>query len=431
MNMILPLWSCLPFIILLISISVFPSFLPKLWHRVENFIFVILSFSALACVYHFSTFSTTAEKFVHVLEYEYVPFVVIIYTLYTIGTGLKITLSGNPTPFKNALFLFCGGILSNFIGTTGASVLLIYPFLKWNAKKNHKTHLVMFFIFIVSNIGGSLTPLGDAPLFIGYLQGIPFSWSFFNLLKISLFIQVLLLSIFMMIDFYKNKNDDKGVVFEKFSIQIIGKTQLILIPIVLLILVYIDNEKTFTFLKEFLLLCVCLISYGIDKKCYHLLSKKAHWSPVLEVARVFLAIFITLMPISIILKAGTEGPFSFILNQANVNGVPDPKLYFWFSGIFSAFLDNAPTYLLFYKMIGPFTAEAIMNQFNNTLIAISCSTIFFGALTYIGNAPNFMIKNIAKQHTIAMPSFLVYFLWASAILVPVFYIVQYLFIPLM
>nr|MBP9752473.1 sodium:proton antiporter [Pseudomonadota bacterium] len=428
MNITLPLWSSIPFIILLCSISFMPGFFPRIWHKTENIIFIILSIVTFCVLWAYADINWTIDKLIHVIEKEYIPFIVVIYTLYTIGTGLKITIHGKPTPLKNALFLTTGGLLANLIGTTGMSMLLIHPFLKWNQHREHKTHLVLFFMFIVSNIGGSLTPLGDAPLFVGYILGVPFSWSFMNLLKISFFCQALLLILFIIVDSYKNKHDQTTPNHEKFSIQVFGKKQLIFIPFIIFILIYIDNEKFIPCFKEMLFLSIAFLSYYVDKKYDQFLSKKAHWSPVFEVARVFFAIFITLIPISVMLKSGMSGPFEPILKHVNANGVPDATLYFWLSGFFSAFLDNAPTYLLFYKMIGDFSAEHIIANFNTVLIAISSATIFFGALTYIGNAPNLMVKNIAKQHQIHMPSFLGYFFISSIILLPVFWIVAYLFI---
>jgi Na+/H+ antiporter NhaD/arsenite permease-like protein len=426
MNHILPFWLSLPFIFLLVAISLGPNLLPKLWHRVENYFLVIVCAFSLIGLYSQIDLTYTLYHLTHTLEMEYIPFIVLIYTLYTIGTGLKITIHGSPTPLKNALFLFLGGILSNLVGTTGASMLLIHPFIKWNKDSPYKMHLVVFFIFIVSNIGGSLTPIGDAPLFIGYLQGVPFFWTLQNLWQKSFLAQFIILSIFIIIDHYKNGSQDveKG----KFKTEIIGKEQLLLIPLVIFILVTVDNAKTALFLKEVLLLGIAFISYTLDRRKNRFLSKKAHWSPVWEVARVFLTIFVSLIPISIMLKNGEHGVFASILKLANEGGKPNNVLYYWFSGLFSAVLDNAPTYLLFYKMVGASSAEQMILMFEKTLIAISISCVFFGSITYIGNAPNFMVRNIAKQHHVEVPSFLGFIGWSIAILFPIFFLIQIIFI---
>lgn len=420
----LPLWTGSPFLLILLAISVMPNFFPKIWHKIESFFLAICILFTYFILSHFVGDIKAWNIIRHVIEAEYIPFLVIIYTLYTIGTGLKIQISGKPTPVYNALFLFIGGALSNLIGTTGASMLLIHPFLRWNRHQACQKHLVIFFIFIVSNIGGSLTPLGDAPLFVGYIQGIPFAWPLVNLWKPWLVGVLLLLSVFVAIDFWLNKHESYKR--EALIVSIEGKAQLIFIPLVLLTLIFVKSEMI-PFLRELTLLLIASASYLIDKKYNNFLSKKAHWSPVLEVARVFLAIFISMVPISLMLSAGPSGAFADVLSLTNVNGIPQPNMYFWLSGFFSAFLDNAPTYLLFYKMMDADAAEILLS-FNQTLIAISLGSVFFGAMTYIGNAPNFMMLNIAKQHGVKMPSFFGFMLWSVLCLLPILFILDVLFV---
>ncbi|HCU06898.1 MAG TPA: hypothetical protein DIC42_04890 [Holosporales bacterium] len=441
----LPLWIVIPFILLLLSLCVGPLS-PKWWHRLETPILISVTLLTIFGFIQSWGVSLSVAHIQHVLAYEYIPFVVLIYTLYTVSTSLKISLSGEPTTAKNALFLLLGGSFASVIGTTGASMLLIYPFLKWNRKHPHKTHLTIFFMLIISNVGGSLTPLGDPPLFIGFLQGVPFEWPLFNLYQKFSFTLLSLVGIFVLCDIYfrqfqtislnhlkraltlewENMRSVKPKeTYSPFQIHINGKPQIIFIPLIILVLVFCSDAKDPLFLREGLLLLISTTSHIIDRKYDGFLSKKGHWLPVLEVCRVFFAIFICVSPISLMLQQGLTGPFAAVLKFANSNGTPNTHLYYWMTGIFSAFLDNAPTYLIFFKMIGGSAQDIIQNN-NVTLQAVSISSIFFGAMTYIGNAPNFMVRSIAKQHDIEMPSFLGYMGWTCVILLPIVTIVQLL-----
>ncbi len=442
MDMQLPLWIVTPFILLLSSLCIGPTLSPGWWHRLE--VPVLISVTLLTIVGFIQAWGTwlSIEHIQHVLSYEYIPFVVLIYTLYTVSTSLKISLEGEPTTAKNALFLLFGGALASIIGTTGASMLLIYPFLKWNHNHPYRTHLTIFFMLIVSNVGGCLTPLGDPPLFIGFLQGVPFEWPFINLYQKYFFTIICLLVLFIFCDvFFKHfthitwrnirltlkllgtRSIPSPHPFIPFKISIDGKPQMIFIPLIILVLICCSGTNDPLFLREGLLLLIALTSHLIDRKYDGFLSKNGHWLPVLEICRVFLAIFICVSPISLMLQQGANGPFAHLLQIANAGGTPNNHLYFWLTGTFSAFLDNAPTYLIFFKMIGGSAQDIIQNN-NTTLQAISISSIFFGAMTYIGNAPNFMVRSIAKQHDVEMPSFIGYIGWTSLLLLPVIALVQ-------
>lgn len=443
MDMPLPFWIVMPFMLLISSLCLGPTLSPRWWHRLE--VPVLISVTLLTILGFMLSWGTglTIEHVQHVLSHEYIPFVVLIYTLYMVSTSLKISLEGQASTAKNALFLLFGGIFASAIGTTGASMLLIYPFLKWNHDHPYKTHLTIFFMLIVSNIGGSLTPLGDPPLFIGFLHGVPFQWPLLNLFPKFIFTMTYLLLIFIVCDiFFKRfqkvtrQNIKRTFVLLKtkrepsdtpctvpFKIQIEGKTQIILIPLIIMVLIFCSGTSTPLFLREGLLLLIAATSYIIDRQYHGFLSKKGHWLPVLEVCRVFLAIFICVSPISLMLQQGANGPFVDLLEIANAGGTPNNHLYYWITGMFSAFLDNAPTYLIFFKMIGG-SAQDIIQNHNTTLQAISVASIFFGAMTYIGNAPNFMVRSIAKQHDIEMPSFIGYMGWTCILLLPVVILVQ-------
>ena len=442
MDMQLPIWIVLPFILLLSSLCLGPTLSPGWWHRLE--VPVLVSVTLLTVVGFIQSWgaSLSIEHIQHVLSYEYIPFVVLIYTLYTVSTSLKISLEGEATTAKNALFLLFGGAFASVIGTTGASMLLIYPFLKWNHNHPYRTHLTIFFILIVSNVGGGLTPLGDPPLFIGFLHGVPFEWPLINLYQKCIFTMTCLIGIFIVCDIFfkrfqtvtlKNikttftlfraKSTPSSHPFVPFKIHIDGKSQIIFIPLIIMVLVCFSGTTNPLFLREGLLLLISFTSHIIDRKYHGFLSKKGHWLPVLEVCRVFFAIFICVSPISLMLQQGADGPFAHLLQIANAGGTPNNHLYFWLTGMFSAFLDNAPTYLIFFKMIGGSAQDIIQNN-NTTLQAVSIASIFFGAMTYIGNAPNFMVRSIAKQHDIDMPSFAGYMGWTCALLLPVIALVQ-------
>lgn len=403
------LWMGLPFVILLIGISIGPTGFPKIWHKVELLVVLGCIGLTVACYHSFYGLNQTIVDVQHILANEYIPFIVALYALYTVSTSLRISIEGSATPLKNTLFLLGAAPLASLIGTTGASMLLIHPFLRWNRHHPYKSILVVFFILTVSNIGGSLSPLGDPPLFVGYLLGVPFEWPFVNLGTMFLISMMWLLGVFLVFELYVNKTKNIGA----FKIHLQGGVQLLFIPVIVLILMYAKGEMPF--LREILLLLVSGASFLLDKKYLGFLSQKGHWDPVFEVGRVFLGIFICVSPISIMLQQGVEGPFGSFLSVANSQGMPNNTFYFWMTGIFSAFLDNAPTYLIFFKMIGD---SNVLQNHPVTLQAISIASIFFGAMTYIGNAPNFMVRSIAKQHGVSMPSFLGYMVLACLILLP-------------
>ncbi|CAO4846297.1 MAG: hypothetical protein CNLJKLNK_00401 [Holosporales bacterium] len=406
------LYAALPFVLLLLGISFGPNFFPKVWHRIENYLISFVCILTI-CILCFSIGKDqTFIKIHHVLEQEYLPFLAIVFALYTVSTSLRIKISGRATPFNNALFLVIGGLLSNLIGTTGASMLLIHPLLKWNHHQKSCTHLVLFFIIMVSNIAGSLTPLGDPPLFVGYIQGVPFLWPLLNLSSFT-FIGLLYLALLF---YVWDKKLNKQTIYsqESFTIHTEGRNQLLFIPLIVGILMFCPRLP---FLHEFLLLAIAGASYLLDRYHNNFLSKKGHWSPIFEVSRVFLAIFISLIPLGIILQEGHSGALGSILTYTQQNGTPNPTVYFWLSGLFSALLDNAPTYLLFLNMLGQ-DVPYILKHFNNCLIALTLGCVYFGAMTYIGNTPNFIIRNIAKQHGVSMPSFVGYIGYTAIILLP-------------
>lgn len=427
----LPGLTSLPFFGLLLSIALMPLLVPKFWHKNENFVLAFWGTLTTFIVYQYFGSQQTAHAIFSVVTGEYIPFVAVLTTLYTVSSHVKITVTGNATPYRNVKFLFFGSILASFIGTTGAAMLLIRPFLAFNKDHHHKAPLVIFFIFLVANIGGCLTPLGDPPLFLGFLYGVKFFWPAQFLILPFLMVFSFVLATFWVLDaqFYKMRHGDEKPEQKDVAISVQGKRHLAFIPFIIgLILtssyklgqIHIGPHifENGALIRDFGLVFIIGASFLMDK--LHISDiEKVSFAPVKEVLCVFLSIFVSMIPITVILKAGEAGDFANILAIANPGGDPSPFKYFWMTGLFSGFLDNAPTYSLFFKMAGG-NPQELMTTGRLVLEAISLGAVFFGAITYIGNAPNFMVRSIAKQYGVEMPSFFGYMAWSFAILTPIF-----------
>tara|TARA_Y100000588_G_scaffold65823_1_gene65826 strand:- start:251 stop:1258 length:1008 start_codon:yes stop_codon:yes gene_type:complete len=334
------------------------------------------------------------------------------------------------------------------MGTTGASMLLIRPLIKANYWRKNKVHIIVFFIFLVSNIGGSLTPIGDPPLFLGFLKGVDFTWTLYNMFLPMLIVSSILLIVFYFIDlyFYKRETNhpDKNET-NQISIKIEGKFNFILIGVVIgaVILsglesfqgaaILYQNETIMTvgiLLQILLLIIATLLSLYFTPK--DIRQQNAFtWEPIKEVAKLFATIFLTMIPAITMLQNFKEetNPLHFLaswIKDSSGNNID--YMYFWLTGILSSFLDNAPTYLVFFE-----TAKTgndvnwLMNAGSQTLLAVSCGAVFMGAMSYIGNAPNFMVKSISEENKIKMPSFFGYMIWSILILMPIFVVVSYIF----
>lgn len=390
-----------------------------MWHKYEIHValgFFLLVFIGLWLKFdHFAALSSYKDTLLH----HYAPFLIMIGALYIVASGIHITASGTLTPLHSTLFLFIASFISSIIGTTGASILLIRPFLSLNRDRQNKVHLVVFFIFMVSNIGGSLTPIGDPPLFLGFLNGVSFFWTLKALFKPMLVVIIPLLLLFYLIDrrHYRDRMEIIEVEeVEKFKIH--GLHNVLFIFMILAAVIFSSVDiKAYDLHRDVALILIAISSYLITKKnIYHM--NRFSIGPIKEVAVVFLAIFATLIPVQAMLQVGSEGAFHQITALVNPGGYPDPLRYFFITGMLSAFLDNAPTYLLFFHIAGG-KAEILMTKDFMTLVAISAGAVFMGALTYIGNAPNLMVKAIAERMDIKMPSFTGYMLWSCGILLPI------------
>ncbi len=432
------LWV-IPFAGILLSIAIFPLIAPDYWHH--NF-GKISAFWATLFVLPFMLsqgLSITIYEVLHVGLLEYIPFIILLLALFTISGGVQLTGSLVGTPIMNTAIILVGTLLASWMGTTGAAMLLIRPLLRANKDRKYKVHVVIFFIFLVANIGGSLTPLGDPPLFLGFLKGVDFFWTTKAMFIPMLFMVVSLLIIFYIYDSIQYKKEGElPTATSREKIGLKGSFNLLLIlgvvGSVLLsgfwkphieFTVYHVHVELQNIIRDILLLCLAYASWKYTAKEIREANEYT-WFPIQEVAKLFAGIFITIIPAIAILKAGTEGALAAVINSVSSDSGPVNHMYFWLTGILSSFLDNAPTYLVFFNTAGG-DAQVLMGELSQTLLAISAGAVFMGANTYIGNAPNFMVKSIAESSGIEMPSFFGYFLYSLVILFPLFAIVSLLF----
>ncbi|MEG2173074.1 MAG: sodium:proton antiporter [Desulfovibrionaceae bacterium] len=431
-----------PFACMLLSIALMPLLMPHIWHHHFGKIAIFWALAFLIpCVISFG-FSVALYEFLHTILLEYIPFLILLFALFTVAGGVRLTGTLVGTPVVNTGILLVGTLLASWMGTTGAAMLLIRPLLKANAHRKYKVHSVVFFIFLVANIGGSLTPLGDPPLFLGFLKGVTFFWTTTNLLMKTACLSVALLGIFFLIDTVLYGKEGKPVPAaseasaEKLGLD--GKVNLLLLlGIVGAVLmsgvvnmgevlnVYGVSMDGQNLLRDALLLFIAWLSWHFTTKTCRELNGFS-WAPIEEVAKLFAGIFVSMIPAIQILRAGTEGALAPLIRMVSHDGQPVNYMYFWLTGLLSSFLDNAPTYLVFFNTAGG-DAQQLMASMSGTLVAISAGAVFMGANTYIGNAPNFMVRSIAEEQGVAMPSFFGYMAWSCGILVPLFAILTFVF----
>jgi len=437
----LSIYWIIPFVGILLSIAVFPLVASHFWHKHFGKISAFWAISLIIPFIFKEGMEITLYEVLHVGLLEYIPFIILLLALFTISGGVQLKGSLVGSPNLNTAIIFIGTFLASWMGTTGAAMLLIRPLIRANANRTHKVHVIVFFIFLVANIGGSLTPLGDPPLFLGFLKGVDFFWTTTAMFKPMLFIVVSLLIIFYAVDthFYKKENIEPNVVVEKQKLGIAGSFNLILLAGVVgsVLLsgfwrpdihfeVYHVHLELQNIVRDVLLLGLAYVSWVMTPMTIRKANEYT-WFPIVEVAKLFAGIFVTIIPAIAILKAGTKGALASVVDSVSSNGEPINMMYFWATGILSSFLDNAPTYLVFFNTAGGDPA-LLMGDLSNTLLAISAGAVFMGANTYIGNAPNFMVKSISESSGIEMPSFFGYLVkWSFPILFPLFIVVTYLF----
>ena len=432
-------WWGVPFAGILLSIAILPLATPGLWHHHYG---KISAAWALAFFIPFAvSFGGTAAgvSLVHALLAEYIHYIVLLTALFTVAGGIHIRGNLHGTPALNAGILIIGAVLASFMGTTGASMLMLRPLIRANDNRVYKAHVIVFFIFIVSNAGGSLTPLGDPPLFLGFLKGVDFFWTVKHIFPETFFLIGSLLAIFLVIDtwFFRREGVmkvDPTPDTRRFGFD--GSVNFVLLGVVVaLVLISGFWKSAVSFnvmgtevglpglVRDIGLVAVTLLSLKITAEKVHA-DNQFSWGPMVEVAKLFAGIFLTIIPVIAMLKAGLNGPFGMVVSAVTrADGQPDPMMYFWATGILSSFLDNAPTYLVFFNTAGGDPA-VLMTTLAPTLAAISAGAVFMGANSYIGNAPNLMVKAIAEDRGIKMPSFFGYMAWSGAILIPLFVIMS-------
>lgn len=440
----LPLWTVLPFAGILLSIALFPLAAPHFWHR--HFPKISAAWALIfALPFLFVYKGEALHEILHIYIVDYIPFIILLWALFVISGGIYVKGALKGSPAVNCVIMLIGTILASWIGTTGASMLLIRPIIRSNAWRKNKVHTVVFFIFLVSNIGGTLTPLGDPPLFLGFLHGVPFFWTM-KILPEMLTAAGILLALYFIIDsFYYRREDKTAMSMEKSAIKIEGGINFLLLGGVVSGVLFSGlyqtrlgelnilgvHQNTANLIKDAILIFMGLLSLWITKKEIRK-ANEFSWFPIMEVAYLFAGIFMTIIPALAILKAGEQGALAFL-----VKAVETPAHYFWATGALSSFLDNAPTYLTFFNsQLGKFYAgmpeaaavSKLIVEKIPYLAAVSSGAVFMGANTYIGNAPNFMVKSIAEESGIAMPSFFGYmFKYSIPILIPIFIILTLIF----
>jgi Na+/H+ antiporter NhaD/arsenite permease-like protein len=388
-------------------------------------------------------FDLALYEFLHVMLLDYVPFIILLFALYTISGGVFLEGHIKGTPWTNTGMLAGGTAIASITGTTGASVLLIRPMLRANADRSYNVHVFVFFIFLVSNIGGSLTPLGDPPLYLGFLKGVDFFWPTVYLLNKTLLVAAILLVVFFFLDSAIYARDPRKQAAQpardKTPIKLKGWLNIFLLGVVIAVILLSAMWKTGehvdvagvhvdypNIVRVLALLGLAGLSLWLTPTAFRE-GNDFTWGPIAEVAKLFAGIFVTIVPVLAMLKAGSEGAFAPLLTLlTGPDGQPNNAAYFWLTGGLSSFLDNAPTYLVFFNAAGG-DPQVLMTSLSTTLVAISAGAVFMGANTYIGNAPNFMVKAICEEAGVKMPSFFGFMGWSIVFLLPCFALITWLY----
>lgn len=430
------IWS-VPFFGTLCAIAICPMIVKDAWEKHSLKILTICPTVLVAALTAKFGANVALHEVMSAIFVHYLPLMALLLSLFTVTGGINVRVNRSATPALNTAVLGVGSLLAGWIGTTGASMLLIRPILTINAGRKSLAHLVVFFIFLVSNIGGAMTPLGDPPLFMGFLEGVDFFWTVKNLWLYVLSSTLVVLAIFFVVDRVMIGRD--GVMTGAHidtksgakSIEITGKGNVFLLAMIVLVsmlsgvmdfghirILTVEAEID-DLIKDILLFAIAFISVRITPKEVHE-ANGFSFAAFKEVAEIFIAIFLTIIPIESMLDAGSHGAFAPIFNWVNggVDSGLNPFRMFWACGMMSAVLDNAPSYLMFFHLAGG-DAQALMAG-KMALMSISLGAVYMGALTYIGNAPNLMVRAIAAGNGVAVPSFFGYMGWSFCILIPLF-----------
>jgi Na+/H+ antiporter NhaD/arsenite permease-like protein len=437
MENLIPVWALVPFIIMLLCIAIAPLVAEGWWESNTHKLYVSLLLGLPVAAWMISANTPEnhfADHLLHQMLYDYVPFIMLLLALFVVTGGIKVNGDIQATPKVNTLFLAIGFLLASLMGTTGAAMLLIRPLLTTNQQRKYKTHTVLFFIAAVANCGGLLTPLGDPPLFLLYLRGASFGW-FLNLLPVWILAGVCLLGIYFLVDSYYYKREPKECLeadnTEVTPISFSGKINILWLLCIIACVMFInpgyipamgehDASVFLKLLREVALAIVIILSLRTTSQE----TRRANnytWAPIMEVAVLFVGIFATMTPALMYLNA-----------HAEALGLTRPWQFFYSAGLLSSFLDNAPTAVAFHTVAGglpPVEGATMVAGVQEVLLkAIATGAVFFGAMTYIGNGPNFMVKAIAEQNGVKMPSFFGYMgKFSLIVLLPIYIIAQLLF----
>lgn len=430
----LPLYSLAPFVMMLGAIAALPLLAHHFWESNRNKLIISLILAIPTAIY--LLFLGYSHQLIHAVIFDYIPFIILLGSLFIITGGIHIKGDIKATPRNNSTFLLIGAVLASFMGTTGAAMLLIRPLLQTNSERKFKVHTVLFFIAVVANCGGLLTPLGDPPLFMMYLRGAEFFW-FMKLLPEWLFANTLIIAIYYIVDkFYYKKEALEDIIFDEINIRpfsIMGKRNFIFLFGVVIgvaflnenTLPFIKQNQYFAFIREAFLILMAILSLRLNSKDARQLNNFS-WAPILEVAYLFIGIFVTMVP-----------ALEFLKLHAAELGITTASQFYYATGILSSFLDNTPTAVTFYYLelglvaVNPelINGSIVAGIPTEIMKAISTGAVFFGAMTYIGNGPNFMVKAIAEEYKIKMPDFFSYmFKFSIIVLLPIYILIQLIFI---
>ena len=440
----LPLWSCIPFAGMLLSIAIIPLIRPEWWEKKKPWVVLFWSLLFLIPFAVAYGLGTASERFLESIIGDYLTFIVLLFGLFCVTGNISLEGDIKGTPLTNTILLLLSALLSSWIGTTGASMLMIRPIIRANKYRPHKTQIAVFFIFLVSNIGGCLTPIGDPPLLMGFMRGVPFFWSLSLLPVMLMNFGILLIAFFIIDTIFYNKDKKLGMSYniakeDKKPIRLRGAHNIIFLVMIVVAVIlsgilptmpafqnaegeviglHILGEVSLTvpaIIEIVIILIAAALSLITTKKEVRE-ANHFSWDAIQEVAVLFVGIFVTMIPALLILKA-----------KGGELGLTEPWQMFWATGALSSFLDNTPTYLVFMTTAGSLGASTGVSTIVGTisqqmLMAISCGAVFMGANTYIGNAPNLMVKSIAEENGMKMPSFFGYMGWSLSCLIPVFII---------
>jgi Na+/H+ antiporter NhaD/arsenite permease-like protein len=426
-------WA-MPFVGLLLTIAFASMLMPTSWQRHYGKITAAWSAVTVIAIAAEAGRAAALAALLQTMLTDYLGFIVLLLALYVVAGGILVTGNFHGSPLGNAGMLFVGMLLASVVGTTGAAMIVVRPLIRANRNRRHNAHVLVFAIFLIANIGGAVTPLGNPPLFVGYLHGVAFLWTVQNLMAPACFIAGLVLTIFVVIDTWFYRKEDPNVHRHDAEATVVRVRGWINVPLIAAIIAATSLGAMWrpapaieiagaTILLPDLLRDVVLVALAFASvklaPAEHRAANGFTWEPIREVAILFAGIFICVVPVLSMLQEGPRGAFAWLLMLTQNGGAPDNLAYFWLCGLLSGVLDNAPTYLVFFELAGG-NATDLMGPLSGTLAAISIGASAMGALTYVGNAPNLMIQAIAAERGIAMPSFLGFMLWSGAMLLPVF-----------